>query len=248
MKKITIIYNDIDQQYYRTAAAAIDAARWDWTHHLTRDKRKHYLRWGRNEYTLVERMTLDVSDELAEQISKCSSDDALDKLLSNSEELRDAIDDHDYCADEIVYDQLRDIVDDADAALDAATDKICKTARCELQSVTPTRWTDAYTRRETWLDIKTCDDESETLVCSVSVDEPSNLRLEEYDDAYSVDGARAHRIVDLLLAGYRHVFCAMDEEIYEDLRTEIAPCSALRFASEYLDAHKRKFGEDFQIN
>ena len=53
MKKITIIYNDIDQQYYRTAAAAIDAARWDWTHHLTRDKRKHYLRWGRNEYTLV---------------------------------------------------------------------------------------------------------------------------------------------------------------------------------------------------
>lgn len=94
MKKITIIYNDIDQQYYRTAAAAIDAA----------------------------------------------------------------------------------------------------------------RWTDAYTRRETWLDIKTCDDESETLVCSVSVDEPSNLRLEEYDDAYSVDGARAHRIVDLLLAGYRHVF------------------------------------------
>lgn len=40
----------------------------------------------------------------------------------------------------------------------------------------------------------------------------------------------------------------MDDEIREDLHTEMAPCSGQEFVNAYLVAHENKFNQHFEIN
>lgn len=39
----------------------------------------------------------------------------------------------------------------------------------------------------------------------------------------------------------------MDDEIREKLHRELAPCTDKEFLDAYMEAHKKKFGEGFQI-
>ena len=40
----------------------------------------------------------------------------------------------------------------------------------------------------------------------------------------------------------------MDDEIREELHSEMAPCTEQQFTDAYIKAHKDKFNEDFIIN
>lgn len=39
----------------------------------------------------------------------------------------------------------------------------------------------------------------------------------------------------------------MDDELREELHAKLAPCSDLEFLTAYMDAHEKKFGEEFTI-
>lgn len=40
----------------------------------------------------------------------------------------------------------------------------------------------------------------------------------------------------------------MDDEIREQVHSELAPCAAQKFVDRYCELHKEKFGEEFVIN
>lgn len=40
----------------------------------------------------------------------------------------------------------------------------------------------------------------------------------------------------------------MDDEIREQVHSEMAPCGEQEFIDRYCKLHKEKFGEDFEIN
>lgn len=39
----------------------------------------------------------------------------------------------------------------------------------------------------------------------------------------------------------------MDDEIREELHREMAPCTDEEFLEAYIEAHKEKFGKDFEL-
>lgn len=260
MKTVNIYFSDVDDRYYSSAYDAITAAR-DYWMHLTYNERRNYCENSdRVEHKYIDRMTLDVSDELADQISKCNPItsgargdqrpyskrvDDLDKLVQQSAELREIISEHDFDDDRCVYDLERDIIADADTMIIAAADKLDNAYRVYRDAPI---WIDARTVRELRVDIETADDEIESLYLSARVDAPGNLRIEDVDDDYSIDGDLAERVIDLLQLGWPDVVNAMDAEIREDLNSKLAPCGVLRFLSEYLDAHERKYNEAFTID
>lgn len=246
MKTVNIYYSDIDDSYYSSAYDAIAAARSYWVDHLTYSERRSKCEEAdRAEHEYIDRMTFEVSDELAEQISKCSSDDELDKLLRNSEELHELICELDFDDVDGVYDLERDIIDDADATIIAAADKLDNSYRVYRDAPI---WIDARTVRELRVDIKANDDDIESLYLSARVDEPGNLRIEDVDDDYSIDGSRADQIIELLRLGWPTIVNAMDDEMREDLNYKLAPCGVLRYLDYYIDAHERKYNETFTIN
>lgn len=55
----------------------------------------------------------------------------------------------------------------------------------------------------------------------------------------------------VLLNGYEVDFDAivnmMDDEIREELHNELAPCTDQEFVDAYIEAHKAKYGEQFEI-
>lgn len=232
MATINIYCSDIDGRYYHNSCDAIAAAR-NYCENADRDEHKY-----------IDRMTLDVSDELAEQISKCS-DDELNELLRNSEKLREIISELDYDDVDGVYNLERDIIADADETITAAADKLDNAYRVYRGDPI---WIDARTVRELRVDIETNGDDIESLYLSARVDEPGNLRIEDADDVYNIDGDLAERVIDLLRLGWPSVVNAMDDEIREELSHKLAPCGVLRFLCEYIDAHERKYNETFTID
>lgn len=46
---------------------------------------------------------------------------------------------------------------------------------------------------------------------------------------------------------YNQAVNLMDDEIREELHSELAPCTDEEFLAAYIKAHKEKFGEDFKI-
>lgn len=244
MATVNIYCFDIDGRCYHNSCDAIAAARDYWMYLTYNDRRDYCENSDRDEHKYIDRMTLDVSDELADQISKCS-DDELNELLRNSEELREIISELDYDDVDGVYDLERDIIADADETITAAADKLDNAYRVYRDAPI---WIDARTVRELRVDIETADDDIESLYLSARVDEPGNLRIEDIDDVYNIDGDLADRVVDLLRRGWPQVVKAMDDEIREELNSKLAPCGVLRFLSEYLDAHERKYNEAFTID
>lgn len=260
MKTVNIYFSDVDESYYYSAYDAIAAARDDWMHLTYSERRSYCENSDRDEHKYIDRMTLDVSDELAEQISKCNPItscargdqrpyskrvDDLDKLVKQSAELREIISEHDFDDDRCVYDLERDIIADADETITAAADKLDNNYRVYRGDPI---WIDARTVRELRVDIRTTDDAIESLYLSARVDAPGNLRIEDVDDDYSIDGDLADRVVDLLSCGWPTVVDYMDDELREQLNYDIAPCGVLRFLCEYLDAHERKYNETFTID
>ena len=243
MATVNIYYSDVDDRYYHNSCDAIPAARDYWMQLTYNDRRNYCENSDRNEHKYIDRMTLDVSDELADQISKCS-DDELNELLRNSEELREIISELDYDDVDGVYDLERDIIADADETITAAADKLDNAYRVYRGDAI---WIDARTVRELSVDIKTNGDDIESLYLSARVDEPGNLRIEDADDVYNIDGDLAERVIDLLRLGWPSVVNAMDDEIREELSHKLAPCGALRFLCEYIDAHESKHDEIFTI-
>lgn len=55
----------------------------------------------------------------------------------------------------------------------------------------------------------------------------------------------------VLLNGYEVDFDAvvnmMDDEIREELHNKLAPCTDQEFVDAYIEAHKAKYGEQFEI-
>lgn len=47
--------------------------------------------------------------------------------------------------------------------------------------------------------------------------------------------------------GWEQIEEMMDDEIREELHNEMAPCEAIDFLKAYLEAHREKFGEDFEM-
>ena len=39
----------------------------------------------------------------------------------------------------------------------------------------------------------------------------------------------------------------MDDEIREELNTEMAPCTELEFLEAYMERHEAKYGEEFEV-
>ena len=39
----------------------------------------------------------------------------------------------------------------------------------------------------------------------------------------------------------------MDDEIREELHNEMAPCTDIEFLEAYMERHKEKYGEEFEI-
>ena len=219
MATVNIYYSDVDDRYYHNSCDAIPAARDYWMQLTYNDRRNYCENSDRNEHKYIDRMTLDVSDELADQISKCS-DDELNELLRNSEELREIISELDYDDVDGVYDLERDIIADADETITAAADKLDNAYRVYRGDAI---WIDARTVRELSVDIKTNGDDIESLYLSARVDEPGNLRIEDADDVYNIDGDLAERVIDLLRLGWPSVVNAMDDEIREELSHKLAP-------------------------
>lgn len=244
MATINIYCSDIDGRYYHNSCDAIAAARDYWMQLAYSDRRNYCENADRDEHKYIDRMTLDVSDELAEQISKCS-DDELNELLRNSEKLREIISELDYDDVDGVYNLERDIIADADETITAAADKLDNAYRVYRGDPI---WIDARTVRELRVDIETNGDDIESLYLSARVDEPGNLRIEDADDVYNIDGDLAERVIDLLRLGWPSVVNAMDDEIREELSHKLAPCGVLRFLSEYIEAHERKYNETFTID
>lgn len=244
MATINIYCSDIDGRYYHNSCDAIAAARDYWMQLAYSDRRNYCENADRDEHKYIDRMTLDVSDELAEQISKCS-DDELNELLRNSEKLREIISELDYDDVDGVYNLERDIIADADETITAAADKLDNAYR--VYRDVPI-WIDARTVRELRVDIKTTRGKIESLYLSARVDNPGALRIEDVEDDYSVDGYLADQIIELLQLGWRAVVDWMDDEIREDLNYKLAPCGVLRFAAAYIDAHERKYDTTCEIN
>lgn len=40
----------------------------------------------------------------------------------------------------------------------------------------------------------------------------------------------------------------MDDDLREDLHSQMAPCGDQEFLDAYVEAHAKKFGEEFQVN
>lgn len=46
---------------------------------------------------------------------------------------------------------------------------------------------------------------------------------------------------------YKAAEALMDDEIREELHSEMAPCTDEEFLEAYMERHAEKYGEDFQI-
>ena len=46
---------------------------------------------------------------------------------------------------------------------------------------------------------------------------------------------------------YDAAVALMDDALREEIASKLAPCSEIEFLVAYMDAHKAKYGEDFEI-
>lgn len=53
---------------------------------------------------------------------------------------------------------------------------------------------------------------------------------------------------EIIKAGYyEQAVNLMDDEIRTELAMEMAPCTELAFLKAYMEAHREKYGEEFEI-
>lgn len=59
-------------------------------------------------------------------------------------------------------------------------------------------------------------------------------------------------MIKVILAGkevdYNDALNSMDDELRGQLHEQLVPCSAQTFLNAYVEAHRDKFGEDFEID
>jgi len=46
---------------------------------------------------------------------------------------------------------------------------------------------------------------------------------------------------------YNQAVALMDDDIREELHRQLAPCTDEEFLTAYMEAHRSKYGEDFQV-
>jgi len=56
------------------------------------------------------------------------------------------------------------------------------------------------------------------------------------------------KVKELLKLGMDVLVNHMDDDLREQVHRELAPCTDAEFLSRYIELHKEKFGEEFDIN